>query len=86
MTEDQWIAACVAHFKSGNATDAHWNQMAECLLQQEHIGGLDDGMGEAIEAALSIAACEHGIIEGDFCQTCNAAYKSAMADPDNRDT
>lgn len=27
--------------------------------------------------------CEHGIPEGDWCETCNRAYKEAAADPEN---
>ena len=27
--------------------------------------------------------CDHGVLEGDFCEVCNAEYKQAMSDPDN---
>lgn len=27
--------------------------------------------------------CEHGVADGDFCETCRAAYRAAEVDPEN---
>ena len=57
-----------------------------------HIGGQ---LKLCIECALQVKkeielllaekdVCEHGVVCGDWCQPCNEAYKTAMADPSNR--
>ena len=27
--------------------------------------------------------CEHGLLDGDWCEACNEAYKAAVVDPEN---
>lgn len=38
----------------------------------------------ALAEEIAPFGCEHGIAEGDYCEPCNAAYKAAEMDPDNK--
>lgn len=36
-----------------------------------------------VEEVTTPGFCEHGVVEGDWCEPCNIAFKQAQSDPDN---
>lgn len=49
-TCSEWTKRAIEHFKSGRATDEHWEIMASCLLVASETEGLDGDLDDAISA------------------------------------
>jgi hypothetical protein len=49
MDIEQWKQAAIRHFKSGGATDEHWQVMASCLLHASESEGLDGDLDQIID-------------------------------------
>lgn len=50
MNVEEWKQAAISWFKSGNATDEHWETMASELLSTSGFRGLYGDLDEVIEA------------------------------------
>jgi hypothetical protein len=49
MDIEQWKQAAIRHFRSGTATDEHWQVVASCLLHASESEGLDGGLDQIID-------------------------------------
>lgn len=47
-TCEEWKRQAIEHFKSGHATDEHWDVMASCLLVASEGAGLDGDLEELL--------------------------------------
>jgi hypothetical protein len=59
-------------------------KIADSMILSAHIvsNALRDDVKES-DTETRDPVCEHGIIEGDWCEECNREYKAAASSPDN---